>query len=397
MRARGPGGRAPFATFVTGALVPLLGIAIATACGGGGSRLAGGSGGGSASVGHAAGTGGGQGTGGTRGSGTGGGQGTGGTDTRPACNQGMGPMCDPYGMSMPQGALADAAYWSVMSQLAAPYYRPAPQSVATLAANPAACTACDAAVAHGLKLVLVVANGGPPASLTAFEATVGAAIDRYAGSIAALVVEDEPTTAASWSGTPAQFLAELAAGCHAAHARGVRCAGGGIDSTTMLLVTAGYYEGVGFGSEALRILQAAGNNPDVPAVTDDQEVQALLASRAGAITGAKQILAGLPGADVDYATFHWYESDENTFDETIALLRQLSGCNALASDRLGGRSPGAAEVAFKLNDAQEMGLRLAVWDSTAAGDAASFADTGGTLTMNGLAMAAATRTADCGM
>jgi hypothetical protein len=198
----------------------------------------------------------------TGGQGTGG-QGTGGhetadggsdagmVDARPACNQGMMPICDPYGVSMPEGPLSDSLYWGAVKQVAAPFYRPPPQSISALAANPAACSMCDAAVSHGFSLVLVLANGGPPASPSAYSKTVGAALDRYEGHVAALVVEDEPTSTASWSGTPAEYLAELSAGCTAAHARGVRCANGGIGSTSMLLLTASYYESIGVSSEAL--------------------------------------------------------------------------------------------------------------------------------------------------
>jgi hypothetical protein len=305
-------------------------------------------------------------------------------------------MCNAYGVSLDQGPLSDTAYWTVVKELDTPFYRPATQTIASLAASPAACASCDAAVAEGLKLVLVLANGGPPASVAAYQATVGAALDRWKGAVATFVVEDEPTTEASWSGTPAQYLAELAAGCATAHAHGARCASGGIDSTSMLLLTAAYYEKMSFQSEALRILQAASNNPDIPPMNSDADVQALLAGRAGAIATAQEILAGVLEAGADYANFHWYEADEDTFDEALALVRLLSGCNSNMTDALGGREPSTSEVGFKLNDAEELGLRIVVWASAAPGDAASVADTGGNLTNNGLVLAAATRTADCG-
>ncbi len=92
---------------------------------------------------------------------------------------------------------------------------------------------------------------------------------------------------------------------------------------------------------------------------------------------------------------HWYESDRTTLSEAFALLRMLSACNAIATDRLGGRSPSATEVLWKLTDTQDVGMRLVVWDAPAPGDAASLADTSGLLTQNGLSVAMATRTADC--
>jgi hypothetical protein len=313
------------------------------------------------------------------------------------CNQGMTPLCNPYGLSLPQGSLPDATFWSLVKQgLSVPIFEPPTQTTAALAANPAACTACDAAVAQGLGLVVVVANGGPPASLADYATTVGAVAERYKGTLAAVVIEDEPTAAATWSGTPAQYLAELAAACAAVHAHGARCASGGIDSTSMLIVTAGAYLQMGFSAEALRILQAASDNPAIPAVATDQDVQTFLASQAGVIAAAREILAGLPAAGADYANFHWYESDEDTFDETIALVRHLSGCNAEMSDALGMRDASAAEASFKLNDAEVFGLVVAVWVSPAPGATGSVLDATGAQTPVGQALAAAAKGLGCG-
>jgi hypothetical protein len=209
------------------------------------------------------------------------------------------------------------------------------------------------------------------------------------------VIEDEPTVAASWSGTPAQYLATLAAACQTAHAHGARCANGGIDSTTMLLVTADAYLRMGFTAEARRILATASSNPDIPPITSDQDVQALLASRADAIAAAREILAGLPAAGADYANFHWYEADEDTFDETTAVVRLLSGCNAVMSDGLGTRNASAAEATFLVNDAKEFGLVYVVWASPPPGAAGSVADATGTPTAIGQALAADAKVADC--
>ena len=364
--------------------LPLLGTLaaalLAAACGRGG--------------GGGTGTGGGAGTGGS--AGTGSGAGTGGAIVAP-CNAPARPLCGPYGIALPQGSLSDATFWTLVKQgLSVTSLRPETQSIAALAASPAACARCDAAAAQGLGLVVAVANGGPPASLGGYAATVGALADRYKTALAVIVIEDEPTVAASWSGTPAQYLATLAAGCQAAHAHGARCANGGIDSTTMLLTTADAYLHMGFAAEARRILTAASSNPAIPAVASDQDVQALLASRAAEIGAAREILTGLPAAGADFANFHWYEADEDTFDETIALVRQLSGCNSEMSDGLGTRDASVAQATFLLNDAVELGLVYVVLASPAPGAAGSVADASGAPTAIGQALAADATAVGCG-
>src|SRR6516162_9120839 len=106
-------------------------------------------------VASACGRGGGAGTGtGTGGSaGMGGSAGAGGARVV-SCNAPASPLCSPYGISLSQGALSDTAFWTLVKQgLSVTSLRPETQSVAALAANPAACARCDAAAAQGLGLV----------------------------------------------------------------------------------------------------------------------------------------------------------------------------------------------------------------------------------------------------
>ena len=166
----------------------------------------------------------------------------------------------------------------------------------------------------------------------------------------------------------------------------------------MLLTTADSYMQSGFSAESLRILQAAASpeNPDIPAVATLADAQALLASRAGVIGAARQILAGLPAAGADYANFHWYEADEDTFDEAITVARQVSGCNDVISDGLGTRSGSAAQAAFELNDGQVFGLLLVVLASPAPGAAGSVADATGATTAVGQALSLDAHAVGCG-
>jgi hypothetical protein len=107
-----------------------------------------------------------------------------------------------------------------------------------------------------------------------YRKTLGDPIDRYTitypGALEAVVIENEVDARATfYSGMAADYLAELAAGCEVAHARGVRCTDSGLGSTSMLLLLADYYETAG-GALADRHdgnVSSAASSPQIPAST----------------------------------------------------------------------------------------------------------------------------------
>jgi hypothetical protein len=325
-----------------------------------------------------------------------------------ACNRGMvATSCNPYGVDLAPGALGDdAALHLVANVFDVPYYRPGTLYLDRLAED-LSCTLCDRALLWNLRLVLVVRAGGdpltptsPPASLDAYGKTLGAFLDRYPKAIAAVVIEDEADTGARWSGSVADYLAELAAGCQVAHERGVRCAGSGVSSTSVLFLLAGYYQTHGNTAEAIRILQTAEGNPDVPAVftsgaPTEQDVLDLLAANQDRLDRTGQLLAGYGGAGADWVNFHWYESNEITLGAVVPLLRLVSGCVGVISDAIGQRDDDPLETTHKLMDLAEMGVRLVVWASADAGSAGSLVDATGALRPTGQALVDASATVDC--
>jgi hypothetical protein len=241
--------------------------------------------------------------------------------------------------------------------------------------------------------VLVAKNGGPPASLDAYKSAIGAAADHYGAALSVIVVEDEITT--GWSGTTAEYLTTLSAACEAAHAHGARCAAGAIDSTTMLLLVADYYEYHGFPGEALRALQASSSNPAVGTIGGDQDVTALLSAHAGTLREATDRIAGLREAGADYVNFHWLEADQTAIDEAISLMRMWSVCNAVITDGLGQRGADVLEADHKLDDTKELGLPIVIWSSPPPGDATSVVSTSGAITALGWKLSQIVHGATC--
>jgi hypothetical protein len=338
-------------------------------------------------------------------------EGTGpGTTSVARCNRGpSSQICNPFGAELRAPNLSRDTYWGLLTDVfKVHFYRPATLFLDQLAKDPAVCVECDTGASKGLYLVLVVrSNGGPltptkpPSSLDAYKTALGEVIDRYHGALAVVVIEDEMNSSTSYEGSAADYIAELKAGCEVAHAKGVRCADGGLGSTSLLYLLADYYRGLGGTQGSLRILEAAKSNPSVPQVfkdgqATDQDVAALLLTRKDEIDEAKELLLGFRDAGVDYVNFHWYEEGPDTLDEIIAFMRMTTGCNAVITDELGQRVQDEADAMYKLTDARELGLPFVIWSSRDTENSALLVDAEGNLLPSGMALKKRSTTTTCG-
>ncbi|HVY47463.1 MAG TPA: hypothetical protein VHB21_16355, partial [Minicystis sp.] len=209
----------------------------------------------------------------------------------------------------------------------------------------------------------------------------------------------------AYAGTMQQYLAELAAGCRAAHARGVRCANAGLSSAGMVWLLVDAYERMGHWQESARILGSAFDDAAVAAALDAAlggaspasaaDVAKVLAAAKPAVDAARTLAAGWKAAGVDDVNFHWFERDEDALFEGVALLRATVGCNDVMTDAIGERTQDAVEATFKLGDAQDMGLTRVVWFSHATEGSASLVDASGHLTPSGEAFVEVQATLDC--
>jgi len=332
-----------------------------------------------------------------------GGTGAGGAPAAAPCNAPVAKLCNPFGLSLEAAALSGDAYWSFVTQtLEVPFYEPPPVVLDT----GAACDRCAGAAAQGLRLVLAVRASGtpgtpasPPADLAAYREQLGALLDAHAGEVEAIVIEDGADTPAAWAGSVGGYLAELAAACEVAHARGVACTGGGLSSTTMVLLLAEYEASMGNVNGAVAVVTEAGDNPEVqaafaawpPATAGD--VASALAAQKARLDAAHALLAGVRAAGVDHASFRWRERGQDALDLAIALTRIRAGCNSVAITDMGQRTQDPYELMHKAGDAAELGMRLVVW--TARDDGGSLVDATGALTTNGAALAGVTTAVGC--
>ncbi len=336
--------------------------------------------------------------------------GTGGAEPEvPYCNRGPSSLiCNPYGLALDRAAMSDGTYWSLLGDVFdVDFYRPETLYLDQFEKDPTSCASCEAAAAQGYYLVLVVRNDGgpstpsnPPADLDIYQASIARVVERYKSVLATVVIEHEADSPASYAGTPAQYLAQLAAGCRAAHQKSAHCTDSGVASTSMLLWLARYYADNGNANEALRILATATGNPEVPALftagqASEDDAKAFLAGQQARIDRADALLAGHREAGVDSANFHWYEASETTLNGVIAILRARTGCYRVMTDEMGQRGDAPLETEFKLVLSKELGLPFVVWRSSDTDGARSLVDETGALRPTGERFALVSTTAIC--
>lgn len=321
-----------------------------------------------------------------------------------ACNLGTLGGCNPFGVDLTAPDLSGEAYWDFIKQtLKVPHYRP---GTITLDGS-GACDRCTEAVEHALRLVLVVRAGapgspsGPPADESMYRHRLGALLDAHAAAVAAVVIEEEPDVPARWSGTTAQYLALLAAGCEVARERGVPCGNGGVSSTSMIFLLADHYAASGHAAAAAQMLALAEDNPEVKAAFTPwppqtaEDIAAGLASVKARVDAAKALFAGVSAAGVDLVNMHWRERDQDSLDTAMALSRSLSGCYALMTTNLGQRTQDAVETLRKAGDADELGMRIVIWSSREESGEALLTDGQGGLSPNGTALQDLSLKASC--
>lgn len=321
------------------------------------------------------------------------------------CNAGGAPVCNPFGLDLDLPGMDGATYWGVVdTAIAAPFYKPPPVVLAT----GGACDRCVEATMHGRRLVLEVrADGGPgqpttpPEDLSIYQGLLGELLDAHEAAVAAVVIEGGAESAADWEGSVDAYLALLAAGCATAHARGVDCTNAGISSTSMVLLLADYFAAAGTPAAAINAITLAGDNPEIPPLFPSfppagaADLEAGLDAARPRIDRARALISGARGAGVDYVNFHWWERDQDSLDQAIALARNASDCNHVATTDLGQRTQDTFELLHKAGDAKELGMSLVIWSSRAEDGGAPMCDAGGALTENGEAYAGLVSIATC--
>jgi hypothetical protein len=192
------------------------------------------------------------------------------------------------------------------------------------------------AQAEGFEVLLTATNtalpSSPPSDLPIFQARLGQALTDHPTPVVS--IENEETADKFYTGTPQQYLAELAAAVPVAHAHGAKISDGGLVSAGVQLATwddlwthdgcavADHYASIAF--PAARI----GSNVigDLPSCADPSKP--ILGSTPKALqllSDTNALIAGFRSIPIDYVNFHWYQSTPEALETTVDFLRRATG------------------------------------------------------------------------
>ena len=270
---------------------------------------------------------------------------------------------NPIGLMVGGGKLTVQQRVDLAKLLGAAYFRPMDVSMEEWKGTPPDAQAAQKA---GLKLILTVrANGkispiatptNPPTDLPAYGKTLGAILDTLKPEL--LVVENEETSGASYTGTPEQYSQQLKVACEVAHSKGVKCTNGGLSGNMLMMLVCDSYRRKGEDYKADDFLKR---------VSTPQQV-AMMRTTLGkqradeTIKKGKELLKGYKAAGIDYVNFHWYVIDPDALQETVEFLKAETGLDAITNE-IGQRDQRPTVVRGLLMKVAELKLPYAIWYS----------------------------------
>lgn len=240
---------------------------------------------------------------------------------------------------------------------------------------------CDAALKAGFPLVLTVRNGNgpgepsaPPKDIVAYKNTIRSVLTVYRPAV--LVVENEESSRLFYTGTPAEYAAELRASADIAHQMGVPCTNGGLVSALVALLTYDDYVQRGETARARSFALRA----------FDAQQRAMLGSPKAreALAKGKELIEVYRTAGIDYVNFHWYIADPSALEEAVAFLKTQTGLPLLTNE-IGQHDLSPGTVRTLMAKVLELRLPHAVWYSIDSPNAKALIGPGGAIRENGQA------------
>ncbi len=259
---------------------------------------------------------------------------------------------NPFGLMLPSQLVRSPGGIQVARTLGAVYFRPA--SIFLDQWN-GTCPECDIALNAGLKLVLTVRNSGPlptppPSDLAAYQRTLGAVLDRYRPVV--LAVENEENSALFYTGTAADYGAQLKVACQVAHQKGIPCTNGGLVSALVALLVYDHYLETDQSAKAQDFAART--------LTPEHQRQLNSAKARAQIDKGKALLQAYRAAGVDYVNFHWYIADTRALGEAVAFLRAQTGLPVITNE-IGQFTDDPNQTTAVMAKIVELGLPIAVW------------------------------------
>jgi hypothetical protein len=251
------------------------------------------------------------------------------------------------------------------------------------------------AQAQGFEVLTTATNGAfpaaPPTDLGDYQARLARNLADYPTPLVS--IENEPTADRYYTGTPAQYLAELAAAAAVAHAQGVKISDGGLVSTGVQLATwndlwtnsgcaaADHYAAIGLpGSRT-----GPGLIADLPSCADPNHP--ILGSTPKArqvMDDTLALIAGFGSIPIDYVNFHWYQSTPEAMKTTVEYLRRATGKQVITNE-IGQFDDSPSTVNALLDMTAQLHIPWVVWFASDGTGAVGMFNPDGSIRSNGVA------------
>jgi hypothetical protein len=251
------------------------------------------------------------------------------------------------------------------------------------------------AQAQGFEVLTTATNGAfpadPPSDGADYQARLGRELDAHPTPLVS--IENEPTADRYYTGTPQQYLAELAAAVPVAHARGIKISDGGLVSAGVQLATwndlwvhsgcaaADHYAAIAFPTSRIggQVIS------DVPSCADP--TRPILGSNPKALqvmNDTNALIAGFSSIPIDYVNFHWYQSTPEAIQTTVDFLRRATGKQVITNE-IGQFDDSPDTVRAILDETARLHLPWVVWFASDGSGAVGMFNADGSIRSNGLA------------
>jgi hypothetical protein len=248
---------------------------------------------------------------------------------------------------------------------------------------------------QGFQVLTTATNGAfpapPPGDLADYQARLARELAAHPTPLVS--IENEPTADRYYTGTPADYLAELAAAVPVAHAHGAKISDGGLVSAGVQLATwndlwthsgcasADHYATIAFPTSRIggQVIS------DVPSCADPN--RPILGSNPKALqvmNDTNALIAGFRSIPIDYVNFHWYQSTPEAMKTAIEFLRRATGKQVITNEI--GQFDDSPDTARGLLDmTAQLHLPWVVWFASDGSGAVGMFNSDGTIRSNGLA------------
>lgn len=240
-------------------------------------------------------------------------------------------------------------------------------------------------VAAGLKVLLnlrdaasstpTITNGaglekkksGPPPNLGLYKTQVAKILDKYRP---ALVVVENEENGRLYTGTPAQYIAQLQTATQVAHQKGYKVANGGMTGIPLSLVVWKDLWGRGLRAQADDFARRAFDTGRTTSIDTALPCRAhptrtfppAVADLTARYNWTLAEVHALRHTSIDYVNFHWYQQDAKAFGQVADYLRRVTG-KAVISNEVGAGSSSPKIVTGLLSQALSQKMVYLNWFS----------------------------------